>query len=73
MVIGGVVADQLRSHGVKAVFGYNGKDVVHDNLQLVIDKLVNLKVLTRVKVSVERACEAIVCNSKQKNGWVGVR
>ena len=37
---------------------------VHDNLQLTVDSLVDLKVLQNV--SVERLCDAIACNSANK-------
>ena len=42
---------------------------VHDNLQFMIDKLVELKLLQHV--SVERLCEAIVCNSAEKSCMYG--
>ena len=37
---------------------------VHDNLQFVVDKLTDLKILQRV--SVERLCDAIACNPANK-------
>jgi hypothetical protein len=37
---------------------------VHDNLQFIVDKLVGMNILQRA--SIERLCEAIVCNSTNK-------
>jgi len=38
---------------------------VHDNLQFMVDKLVDLKLLQRV--SIEHLCEAITCNADEKS------
>jgi len=42
---------------------------VHDNLQMLIDKLVDVNVLQRV--SVERLCESVVCMNPTKSFWYG--
>jgi len=42
---------------------------VHDNLQLLVDKLQSLKVLPHV--SIDKLCEAIVCDSKSKDCMYG--
>jgi len=42
---------------------------VHDNLQLLIGKLVDVNVLQRM--SVERLCESVVCMNPTKSCWYG--